>query len=482
MIGKYFPRPCRSKTVSIAAGAWLIVAAATLNVSSQSEKPGAPLVSGQVVNVVSATDSTQSYSLYLPSIYAPSKRWPMIYFFDPGGHGERPVELYKDIAEKYGFIFAGSNNSRNFSSDQAASVNAIWQDAHLRLAIDEHRTYVSGFSGGARVAGAMALNCSQCQIAGVVAHGAGYPSGKPNTKDHLLYYLAVGDRDFNWPEVVSVRREREDKGLPYRVRVYSGTHQWAPADVMEDAVQWFILHSMQSGDVPRRPEFIEQSFQALQTRAEDAEKQSDPLSQLAALRSLVSDFTGVKNVKDFEVKLELLKKSPALKKALKQEHDQIEEQFALEREISPKLRAYVDGNSPDQTSLRVEIVQAMARLKDRSIHEKDEGKRLVYSRAFDDMHVEGIENGQQELQSRHFEKAETCFQLMAEVTDGPWPVLLLAETHAATGKKKQAIADLQQAVRRGLNDADAIESNRQFDVLKSEPEFQKLLADLRSQR
>jgi dienelactone hydrolase len=482
MIGKYFPRPCRSKTVSIAAGAWLIVAAATLNVSSQSEKPGASLVSGQVVNVVSATDSTQSYSLYLPSIYAPSKRWPMIYFFDPGGHGERPVELYKDIAEKYGFIFAGSNNSRNFSSDQAASVNAIWQDAHLRLAIDEHRTYVSGFSGGARVAGAMALNCSQCQIAGVVAHGAGYPSGKPNTKDHLLYYLAVGDRDFNWPEVVSVRREREDKGLPYRVRVYSGTHQWAPADVMEDAVQWFILHSMQSGDVPRRPEFIEQSFQALQTRAEDAEKRSDPLAQLAAFRSLVSDFAGLKDVKDFEVKLELLKKSPALKKALKQEHDQIEEQFALEREISPKLRAYVDGNSPDQTSLRVEIVQAMARLKDRSIHEKDEDKRLVYSRAFDDMHVEGIENGQQELQSRHFEKAETCFQLMAEVTDGPWPVLLLAETHAATGKKKQAIADLQQAVRRGLNDADAIESNRQFDVLKSEPEFQKLLADLRSQR
>ncbi len=70
---------------------------------------------------------------------------------------------------------------------------------------------------------------------------------------------------------------------------------------------------------------------------------------------------------------------------------------------------------------------------------------------------------------------------MAEVTDGPWPVLLLAETHAASGKKKQAITELQQAVRRGLNDADAIESNRQFDVLKSEPEFQKLLTDLRSQ-
>jgi dienelactone hydrolase len=481
MMGKYLAGPRRSKTFSIVAGVWLIVAAA-LNAFSQIGKSGVSLVPGQIVNVVSAADSAQSCSLYLPSSYTPSKRWPIIYFFDPGGRGEHPVQLYKDIAEKYGFIFAGSNNSRNFSADQAASVNAIWQDTHLRLAIDEHRTYVSGFSGGARVAGAMALNCSQCQIAGVVAHGAGYPSGKPNTKDHLLYYFAVGDRDFNWPEVVTVRREREEQGLPYRVRVYSGTHQWAPADVMEDAMQWFILHSMQSGDVARDAAFVDQGLQRLQAEAEEAEKRTDPVAQLAAYRSLLSDFASLKEVKQFKEKLDLLKKSATLKKALKQEGDQIDQQFALELEISPKLRAYVDGSSPDQTSLRVDILQSMARLKDRSIHEKDEGKRLVYGRAFDDMRVEGIENGQQELESRHFEKAETCFQLMAEVTDGPWPALLLAETHVASGKKKQAISDLRQAVRRGLNDADAIESNRQFDVLQSDPEFQKLVSDLKSNK
>src|SRR5262249_39469956 len=108
-----------------------------------------------------------------------------------------------------------------------------------------------------------------------------------------------------------------------------------------------------------------------------------------------------------------------------------------------------------------------------------EGKRLVYSLAYDDMRVEGIENGQQELESRHYEKAEMCFQLMTEVSDSPWPELLLAETHAAAGKKKQAIADLQQTMRRGLKDAPAIESTPRFDVLKSDPEFQKLLADLK---
>ena len=105
-----------------------------------------------------------SYALYLPTAYAPAKVWPIVYFFDPGGRGRRPVELYKDVAEKYGFVIAGSNNSRNFSPDQSKSVNAIWLDTHLRLALDEHRIYTSGFSGGARVAGAMALGLSLIHI------------------------------------------------------------------------------------------------------------------------------------------------------------------------------------------------------------------------------------------------------------------------------------------------------------------------------
>ncbi len=75
-----------------------------------------------------------SYALYLPTTYAPAKAWPIIYFFDPGGRGRRPVELYKDVAEKYGFVIVGSEQlSRNFSPDQSKSVNAIWLDTHLRF-------------------------------------------------------------------------------------------------------------------------------------------------------------------------------------------------------------------------------------------------------------------------------------------------------------------------------------------------------------
>jgi poly(3-hydroxybutyrate) depolymerase len=125
---------------------------------SQTQKPADLAPPGQIVDVTCSSDATQSYALYLPSTYTPAKRWPVIYFFDPGGRGRRALELYKDIAETYGFILAGSNNSRNFSNEQGKAVNAVWQDTHARFGIDERRSYASGFSGGARVAGAMALS------------------------------------------------------------------------------------------------------------------------------------------------------------------------------------------------------------------------------------------------------------------------------------------------------------------------------------
>ncbi len=434
---------------------------------------------GTIVEIVCSADPSQTYALYLPSNYTVEKRWPVIYFFDPAGRGRRPIEMYKDVAEKYGFIFAGSNNSRNFSDNQSQAVNALWHDTHVRLALDERRAYVSGFSGGARVAGMMGLSGSG-SILGVIAHGAGYPSTREGTSDKLLYYFAIGNSDFNWSEVMIDGQDREKKGLPFRVRQFTGSHQWAPPDVMEDAVAWLNLRAMQAGMVPVDSSFVNQQFQRMQKEAEDAEKRNDPLGEYDAYRSMTSDFIGFQNVSAVSVKVSTLRQSPAFKSALKDEQAQISDQRKLQAEISPKLRAYEQGNVPDMNELAHEIEQAFAGLKEQAAHAKTEQRRLVFNRALDEMKVEGMENGQQEFQARHFERAESCFQLMREVMDDPWPVLLLAETRVALGNKKQAIKDLREAIRRGLKDPEILNADKHLEGLRAEPEFQKLMSEMKS--
>src|ERR1700760_3079032 len=77
------------------------------------QKPPA-LTPGQPdLHRICAAKPDQTYALYLPSTYTPTKHGPVIYAFDPSARGDRPIDTFKAAAEKYGYIVAASNNSRN---------------------------------------------------------------------------------------------------------------------------------------------------------------------------------------------------------------------------------------------------------------------------------------------------------------------------------------------------------------------------------
>src|SRR5260370_17753769 len=110
--------------LSVLLGSWLLaLSAASQTPSNTSSKP---FPVGEIIDSVAcASDPEQSYALYLPSNYTPAKTWPIIYAFDPLAYGKTPVKLYKDAAEKYGFIVTGSNNSRNFSHEATTKTTSI---------------------------------------------------------------------------------------------------------------------------------------------------------------------------------------------------------------------------------------------------------------------------------------------------------------------------------------------------------------------
>ena len=135
----------------------------------------ADLPTGQIVDSVEcALDNAQHYALYLPSNYTPSRQWNVILAFDGGARGRVPVERYRQAAEKYGYIVAGSLNSRNGPWEVSMNAaKAMTADVKTRFSIDPKRVYTAGMSGGARVAMKIALDSRQ--IAGVFASSAGFP-------------------------------------------------------------------------------------------------------------------------------------------------------------------------------------------------------------------------------------------------------------------------------------------------------------------
>jgi poly(3-hydroxybutyrate) depolymerase len=158
---------------------------------------------GKIIErVVCLKDAGQSYALYLPPNYTTDRRWPVIYAFDPAARGTRPVERFKDAAEKYGYIIVGSNNSRNFPDRPLAEIiNAMFDDTQTRFSIDRNRVYTAGMSGGARVAGMVAQSLAQSLgggAAGVILCGAGFSEAKTPEKPLPFPVFGVaGVEDFN---------------------------------------------------------------------------------------------------------------------------------------------------------------------------------------------------------------------------------------------------------------------------------------------
>jgi len=204
---------------------------------------------GTIVDpVVCLQDPGQSYALYLPSNYDARRSWPVIYCFDPGGRGCVPVALFREGAEKYGYILAGSNNSRNGPWEVILkAARAVLLDTRSRLAIDLGRVYAAGFSGGARVASGLGKMLS-VQLAGVIGCGAGLPEWlTPGEVANVPWFGTVGIQDFNYREMQELDRELRLQGTPCLLRVFQGKHAWPSKKLALEAIAWLEKRTAGTG-------------------------------------------------------------------------------------------------------------------------------------------------------------------------------------------------------------------------------------------
>lgn len=469
------------------APAILIFAVGIIGFGQQSQSPAADFdpqtVAGTISRVTALADPSQSYALYLPSHYSPDRTWPIVYAFDPFARGKTAVEVYKDAAEKYGYIVVGSNNSKNGpTSVELAAAQAMWLDTHKRFSIDKNRVYTTGLSGGARAATAFAMYCYTCNVAGVIAHGATYPvmqNVKQPANDHFAYYVAVGDADFNLPEVVALRKKKDESGAACKVKIYPGPHQWAPPEIAEDAIAWLELKAMQAGTEKVDPAFVRRIFEKTQAETEQAEQRGDALAQYYALRSLVQDFHGLEDTSAVAAKLAQVKSSKALKNAEHKQEGEIDAQKNLTDTASSELAQLAASDSSAQQSLGRHISSVMLDLRRRA--NSNSGDHLVYSRAFTQLWIQGLEAGQDAFRENNLSTATAYFELMAEASpDQAWPLVLLAEAHVRSGNKKAALKAIEQAVHRGLKRAQTLTQDPELQPLASDPEFQRIVQSLGS--
>jgi predicted esterase len=478
-------RRCPVYTNSMSKLALLCALLAALSVEAVAQE-GAPrspapqdLQAGVLLPKVScATPSDQSYALYLPSHYTRERGWPIVYAFDPGARGIVPVELMKEAAERFGYIVVGSNNSHNGTwKPEADAAQAMFQDTHARLSIDNKRIYFAGFSGGARLASTLAQRCN-C-AAGVLLSGAGFSRSTPPAAGATFsVFAAVGNLDFNYDEVLDLDATLGSLHYAHSLRRFDGPHQWAPANVMDEALTWFRLISMKEGREERDMSFVKSQAAEVEKRAKVLELAGDPYGTWKEYRQAADTFDGLGEAPAFRERAVAMEKEKAVRDAAKREQQDIEEQSRLSTDISSGLAA-LRQDSPNHPDTRSQVEQEISELRSRAEHEKNPHKLRVAKRALAGIFVEAMETGQECMEAKDISHARTYFELAMNVDpDAVWALGQVAVARALGGDRKGAL-DALRHIKEKTEDPAAfsawLNEEPAFAKFRDIPEFRALL-------
>jgi hypothetical protein len=434
---------------------------------------------GQVVaSVHSVAKPEQSYAIYVPTNYLPERRWPIIYVFDPGAKGSRPLELMKQAAETYGYILAGSNNSRNGPWEiEREAAQEMWNDTHHWLSIDDRRVYFAGFSGGARLSAQLAQMCNCAH--GVFLNGAGLPSNvPPSRKLEFSVFATAGMSDFNYGELTELDAQLESLGLRHFFQRFDGVHSWAPAAVWQQALAWSALLEMKDKLREGDQNFVSAELARATERLRKREEAGELYFAWGETRSVLAVFDGLIDTSALRLRLAALADKPAVRAGGKQEKADIEKQHALEAAVFRIIPSLRDAGG-DRTSLLMEATTGIGQLRDDLRRERRPEPRRVLERALGGIFITAMETGRPILETGDGRTAALYFELgAAALPDSAWPHFSLAKCHALAGDKKAALRDLKQARAAGSTAAevnDFVKADAKLAALMKSPEYQKLV-------
>jgi dienelactone hydrolase/ribosomal protein L29 len=286
---------------------------------------------GEIVDDVQCQrDASQRYALYLPSYFTASRPWPVILTFDGSGRGREGVERYRAAAEKYGYVLAGSNNSRNgpwnVGLEAAAAMIA---DVKARFPVDPSRMYTAGMSGGARVAIMVAQNSPA--IAGVLASSAGYSTAF-HKSERFPFFGSAGTEDFNYREMQVVDRLMTS---PHRVEIFEGGHTWLPVEMATSGVEWMEIQAIKNGLRPRDETLVGELFSKRMARANG---QPDNLSRMRELKQIAADFETLRDVSKVSESAAVLERALDVPGALSAEQAEDARELRVKSEVDRLVR------------------------------------------------------------------------------------------------------------------------------------------------
>jgi len=182
------------------------------------------------------SNPVHSYQIFIPASEIQAKELPLLVAIDSHGSGQNAVNHLKEAVSTYPAILVASNLIQNNDPNFIHELDELIADVKNRYQVGE-RIYLTGFSGGARMALSYAANH---QANGVIACGA-FASQQQLAAIKCPVTGILGMDDFNFPEVARYILQPETIPDHVQIELNLAAHEWPSSKQLCEAFGWFQL-------------------------------------------------------------------------------------------------------------------------------------------------------------------------------------------------------------------------------------------------
>jgi hypothetical protein len=328
----------------------------------------------------------------------------------------------------------------------------------------------------------MAFAVKEKKISGVIGCGAGLPNDRnylPSGNSDFLYYGLAGTRDMNYLEMHDLPGffSNQTRVRSY-LRTFSGGHQWPGSDLITEAVEWFVLQTMNRKIVPADQTFlsyIENKTQNLIDSQLSAGNQADAIMYM---RFAARDFQGTPFASRMTLLLTNSEKSAEYQKAIRKWNKMV----ATEQERKEKYLNYLSeivnsGSLPDSaSSWWKNETRALIKLRDKSSLENSQ----MASRVLNFISILCSEQGTSYYRNRLYVQAAFLFEICTlSDSENQNNYYNLARSLAGSGKSKESVDALSAARNHGFNSRITVESDPAFGKIRDDTRYKALILKMK---
>jgi hypothetical protein len=429
---------------------------------------------GKVIpRVICKNEVNYSYALYLPKSYSKENKYPVVFAFDAHAKGSKPVELFSEMAEKYGYILVGSNNSQNgVKSEESLHIyDVLYNDVMTRLSVDDKRLYTAGFSGGSRVASSVAI--FKGGITAVIGCSAGFPSLKEGIKQKFDFIGFVGDEDMNYLEMARLDKDLQQAGYRHQLVVFKGKHDWPTKEVIQDAFIFTEANAMKDLKKPVDKEFISSVAGVWESKAAELEKGGKKYEAYMQYKKIMNFFGGLTDTAVIGKKASALAATGEVKVKIAKEDAGEKKEFDLQNQYVAAL------TSQNTAWWKAEVKH----LNDFASSSKDENESALIRRVLSYMSLIAYSNANGYLNAGQIENAARYNELYSIIDPtNNEHAYISAVIDVKQGNNDKAFESLNKALELGYNDVSRFQNDTVLARLKNEQRYFDFLEKLKKQK